>query len=277
MNHSEGSFAAMGGRSLYYQCWAPATPPQAMLLVVHGLGEHGARYEHLARCFADHDYAVAALDLNGHGHSEGIPGHVEAFSDYIDDLGRFHDLMEQRFPGIPVQLLGHSMGGLVSCCYLLQAQHRFVGVILSGAAIITAQQPGVIEMGFIRVLSKFMPRLGLTRLDPRGVSRDPDVVRRYTDDPLVYHGALRARLLWEFFATMRSVQARADELVIPLLIMHGSDDVMVSPESAQLLHDRVRSEDKTLKVYPGLFHEIFNEPEKKQVLDDTLAWSQRHR
>lgn len=276
MNHSECRFAGVGERAIYYQYWVPETPPQAMLLVVHGLGEHSARYQQLARYFVEQDYIVAALDLNGHGHSEGIPGFVESFSDYVDDLRRFHDLMAERFPEIPVQLLGHSMGGLVSCCYLLEAQHRFVGAMLSGAAIITAQQPGAIGMGFVQLLSRLTPRLGLTRLEPGGVSRDPAVVRQYTDDPFVYHGALSARLLREFFGCMESVQARAAEIQLPLLIMHGSEDVMVAPESAYMLYDRAHSEDKTLKVYPGLFHEIFNEPEKEQVLRDTLTWSQQH-
>ena len=272
MNHNEDRFAGAGGRSIYYQSWAPETSPRAMILVVHGLGEHSARYQYLASYFVAHDYVVGALDLNGHGYSGGRPGYVEAFTDYEDDLALFHGVMVERFPRVPVFLLGHSMGGLVSCCYLRAAQDRFSGAMLSGAAVITSQQPGAIEMWLIRLLSAVIPRLGLTRLDPGGVSRNPDEVTKYAEDPLVYHGALSARLLHEFFGSMQSLQASAGKIHIPLLIMHGGEDAMVAPEGSQLLHERVSSDDKTLVLYPGLYHEIFNEPEKDQVLADMLGW-----
>lgn len=276
MNHSEDTFVGAGGRSMYYQSWAPETSPRGMILVVHGLGEHSARYQCLATYFVARDYVVGALDLNGHGYSGGSPGYVEAFSDYEDDLALFHELMSQRFPQIPAFLLGHSMGGLISCCYLRSAQDRFSGAMLSGAAVITSQQPGAIGMWLIRLLSRVIPRLGLSRLDAKGVSRDADEVTKYTEDPLVYHGALSARLLHEFFGSMQSLRASAGEIHIPLLIMHGSEDVMVAPEGSQLLHERVGSDDKTLVLYPGLYHEIFNEPEKDRVFGDMLAWLERH-
>lgn len=272
MIHSEDRFTGIGGRSIYWQSWAPESTPRALLLVSHGLGEHSARYRSLARYFVGHGYALAALDHNGHGYSEGIPGFVAAFDDYVADLARFHAILVQRYPDVPVFLLGHSMGGLIGGCYLLGAQDRFRGVILSGVAIRTAEHPGPVLQALIRLLAVVTPRLGLTGLDPAGISRDPAVVREYTDDPQVYHGKLTARLLSEFFSAMATLEGKAGTLELPMLVMHGGEDSMVSPEGSRLLHTAASSDDKTLKILPGLYHEIFNEPEKDEVLRAVLDW-----
>lgn len=276
MIHNEDGFTGSGGCSIYYQGWAPEAAPRALLLVSHGLGEHSARYQSLARHFVGHDYAVAALDHNGHGYSEGIPGFVPTFDDYVADLGLFHEILVERYPEVPIILLGHSMGGLVAGRYLLRAQERFVGAVLSGAAVRTGQQPGPTTLLLIRLLAMLTPRLGLTALDPAGVSRDPEVVRKYVEDPQVLHGKLSARLLSEFFASMAQLEREAGDLKLPLLILHGGEDRMVSPEGSKFLYETARSDDKTLKVYPGLYHEIFNEPERDEILADVLNWCEQH-
>ena len=275
MKHCEGRFTGSGGHSIYYQCWEPESTPRALLLVAHGLGEHSARYLSLARYFVGHDYAVAALDHNGHGCSEGSPGYVQAFDDYTSDLAMFQDVLATRYPEMPVFLLGHSMGGLISGCYLLQAQDRFSGAILSGPVIRTGEHPGPIQLFLIRLLASLIPRLGLKKLDANGVSRDAEVVSAYINDPLVYHGKLSARLLREFFAGIGKLETNAGNLRLPLLILHGGEDVMVSPEGSRMFYSWVSSPDKTLKIYPGLYHEIFNEPERAEVLADVLGWCEK--
>jgi len=240
--------------------------------VSHGLGEHSARYQFLAGYFVDRGYAVAALDHNGHGRSGGRPGDTLAFDDYLSDLGRCHELLARAYPGVPSFLLGHSMGGLVAGCYLLQAQQRFDGAILSGAAVKTVGHPGAPLLLVIRGLAALAPQMGLTRLDASGVSRDPEVVRQYAEDPLVYHGRLGARLLREFFAGTARLERHAADLALPLLILHGGEDAMVAPAGSRFLYDQASSGDKALKIYPGLYHEIFNEPEREQVLGDVVAW-----
>jgi len=240
------------------------------------MGEHSARYQALARFFVGYGCAVAGLDHNGHGRSAGRPGDVRAFDDYVSDLARCHGILAERYPGLPVFLLGHSMGGLVAGCYLLEAQQRFAGAILSGAAIRTAGHPGKVLLLIIRVLALLAPRLGLKQLDAKGVSRDPEVVRQYAADPLVYHGRLGARLLREFFSAIGRLERQASNLTLPLLILHGGEDSMVVPEGSRLLYDRAGARDKTLKIYPGLFHEIFNEPEREAVLLDVVNWIDAH-
>ena len=272
MKHSDGRFTGAGGRTIYFQCWEPESAPRAVLLIAHGAGEHSARYARLAQYFTAADYAVAALDHNGHGYSEGRPGHVHAFDDYLVDLEKFHRLFASRFSSLPMFLLGHSMGGLITSNYLVRHQHEFVGGILSGAAIKTDLQPGAVQMALLRLLALLVPRLGMLKLNAQGVSRDAEVVREYIADPLVFHGRMSACMLRELFRGMSSIHAAAASISLPLLILHGGADVMTAPEGSRFLYEHIGSSDKALHIYEGLYHEIFNEPERDAVLAEVLAW-----
>lgn len=272
MQHRDGSFEGAAGHSIYYQIWSPEVPAKAVLLIVHGAGEHSARYRPLAEHCCAAGYAVAALDHIGHGKSDGIYGHMESFQHHLDTLGIFRDRVSQEYPALPVMLLGHSMGGLIAACFVLDHQHEFAGCVLSGPAIKTDLEPGLLQTWAIRLLSRLAPKLGVMQLDASGVSRDSAVVKAYSEDPLVNQGKMSARFVSELFAGMQQIQSRARELTLPLLIMHGSADVMTAPAGSQFLFDEASSEDKTLKLYPGLYHEIFNEPEREALYADLLGW-----
>ena len=272
MKHTEARLQGAGQRSIYCQCWEPETAPKAILLLVHGAGEHSGRYAHVAEFFVGQGLAVSALDHRGHGHSDGKPGHIDVFDDYLVDLAVFHNEVERRFPGVPIFLLGHSLGGLIACNYLLQQQDRFVGCILSGALIKSDLQPGWVQMGVIRLLALLAPRLGVMQLDASGVSRDAEEVKKYVEDPLVLHGKASARMVRELFAGMATLQADAAGITLPMLMLHGDADVLTSPDGSRYLHQHISSTDKTLTMYPGLFHEILNEPERQDVLDQILSW-----
>ena len=250
----------------------PEAGPKAIVLVVHGAGEHSGRYRHVGEFFAAKGLAVVALDHRGHGYSDGRVGHIDMFADFLADLRAFNNEIERRFPAVPLFLLGHSLGGLIACNYLLEQQHRFVGCILSGALITSDLQPGWLQMYAIRLLAVLTPRLGVMQLDASGVSRDPEQVRKYLEDPLVFHGKASARMVRELFAGMASLQASAVGITLPMLILHGGADVMTSPDGSRYLHEHIASADKTLTVYSGLYHEILNEPERQDVLDQILAW-----
>ena len=272
MKHQEGSLSGCRGRKIYFQWWQPDHTPRALLLVVHGAGEHGGRYQPLAQFFNAQGYAVAVVDHNGHGHSEGTAGHVDSFDDYLLDLRSFHLHMATQFPDLPVFLLGHSLGGLISSLYLLRYQDEFIGSILSGPAIKSEMEPSALLLCIVRLLALLTPRLGVMQLDAKGVSRDPEEVRKYQEDPLVHHGKMTAGKVHAMFGAMRTIEAKAGSLSLPMLILHGGEDSFTAPEGSQFLYGRVSSTDKTLKIYPGLFHEIFNEPERDEVLGDVLAW-----
>jgi acylglycerol lipase len=270
--HHEGNFVGAKGASIYYQSWAPETPPRAVIVIVHGAAEHGGRYERLAGYLVPHGYAVVAQDHPGHGHSDGKRGHVDRFDDFTKALQELCRQAAGDFGDVPQILLGHSMGGLISTHYLLEHQDDFIGCVLSGPAIKTDIEPGALQMGLIRLLSFFVPKMGALQLDAEGVSRDPAEVELYRNDPLNHNGKMSARLVAELFKAMKHVQANVKGIRLPLLMLHGGADVMASPEGSRFLAAEVGSKDKTLEIYPGLFHEIFNEPEREQVFADVLNW-----
>ena len=272
MNHRDGSFQGAHGHAVYFQYWTPDSAPRAVILLVHGAGEHSGRYAYFASRCCDAGLAVAALDHIGHGKSDGHYGHMERFDDHLETLERFQQQVADAFPELPQVLVGHSMGGLISACYLLRHQDRFAACALSGPAIKTELQPGVFQVTLIRLLSRLAPKLGALQLDASGVSRDPAVVQAYCDDPLVNHGKMSARFVAELFGAMNRVQSQAGRITLPLLVMHGESDAMTAPSGSVFLHDTASSQDKTLKLYPGLYHEIFNEPERDQVIGDLLQW-----
>lgn len=272
MKHTEGKLAGARNLSVYYQYWTPESAPKALLLLVHGAGEHSDRYRPLARYFTRHGYAIAALDHPGHGKSEGRYGHVERFEDFVSTLDIFQRKVTGDFPQLPQILLGHSMGGLISSLYLLRNQQNVVACVMSGPAIKTDIEPGYLQLLLIRCLSIVAPKSGVLQLDAAGVSRDPAVVSAYVSDPLVNHDKMSARMVAELFAGMKQVQAEAGHISLPLLLLHGGADVMASPEGSRFLHEHVSSADKTLEIFPGLFHEIFNEPEHEAIFATVLEW-----
>ena len=275
MKHSQGKFDGPGGLSVYYQYWQPLETPTGVIMIAHGAAEHGGRYRRFAEYFVKHGFAVAALDHPGHGQSEGGRCQIRCFADYLSCLRQFHLLVANDFPGAPVWLLGHSMGGLIATAYLLQYQAELAGCILSGAAIKTDMEPGWLQNQIFRLLSAVLPGVGVLQLDAAGVSRNPQEVEIYVNDPLVYQGKLPARMVKVLFEGMHQVQANAAAITVPMLIMHGGADAMTSPEGSRYLEAHVSSKDKTLSIYPGLYHEIFNEPERDEIFAEVLAWCQQ--
>ena len=281
MQHSEGYLevshsSARGSSRLYQQAWLPDGDTRASVLLIHGLGEHSSRYAHVADHLTQRGFAVHTLDHYGHGKSDGHAGYVERFSVYLDGVVTLLENVRSKHPERPLFLVGHSMGGLIAAAFLLRHQSAFRGCVLSGPAIKSDQAPPALVIALIRLLSMVVPTLPLIQLDASGVSRDENVVNAYMSDPLVHHGRLSARLLAEMSATMNDTLARADAINIPIMLMHGDADQLTAPSGSVELHDKVSSTDKTLNIYPGLFHEIFNEPEQETVLSDMSTWLEAH-
>ena len=272
MKHVEGSFRGVRNAKIYEQAWLPDEEAKAVVLVVHGLGEHSGRYMNVVNAVVPRGYAVYALDHLGHGKSEGEREVVERFDDYTDTLTIYLARVKDREAGKPVFLLGHSMGGLIASYYLLDHQDAFRGAVISAPAVKVGDSvsKGTILMG--KVLSVLAPKVGVVALDAEGISRDPEVVRAYVDDPLVFHGKTPARLAAEMLKAMMRVTAEAGTIRLPILIVQGSEDKLVDPGGAQMLYDTVSSTDKTLRIYEGFFHEVCNEPECALVLEDIGSW-----
>jgi acylglycerol lipase len=272
MKHREGTFPGVRSATIYCQDWSPEGESRAALVVVHGLAEHCGRYGNLVDHFVSRGYAVHAHDHIGHGRSEGRRVFVKRFDDLTDVLGMHIDRVRDRHPEKPLFLVGHSLGALIAARFLVERQEAFAGAILSGALVKIPDNISPITVALSKMLSALLPRIGLVPVDAHGVSRDPAVVRAYIDDPLVYTGKTTARMGAEILAAMKVVTAEADKITLPLLILHGSEDRLADPDGARMLYETVGAADKTLKIYDGLHHEIYNEPEHALVLDDVQAW-----
>ena len=272
MVHREGTFTGVRDATIYCQDWSPEGEPRAALVVVHGLAEHCGRYGNLVDHFVPRGYAVYAHDHIGHGRSDGRRVFVERFEDLTDVLGMHVDRVRDRHPGKPLFLVGHSLGALIAARFLLDRQEAFAGAILSGALVKVPDNISPITVMLSRILSALMPRIGLVAVDAQGVSRDPAVVRAYIDDPLVYTGRTTARMGAEILGAMQRTMGEAGRITLPLLILHGSEDSLADPDGARMLHEAIGSADRTLKIYNGLHHEIYNEPEHAQLLGDVQAW-----
>ena len=272
MNHPEGYFKGVQGANLYYQGWLPEGRSVAVVLIVHGLAEHSGRYGNVVDHFVPLGYAVYGFDHPGHGRSDGPRAYVERFQDFLAPLQVFLGRIRDWQPETPIFLVGHSLGGLISAAYLLDQPDEPVGAILSAPSVKMPGSVSPLTLMTGKVLSALLPRLGLVRLEAEGVSRDPAVVLAYRQDPLVFTGKITARLGTELLQAMGRVLAEARKIRRPLLILQGAADKLVDPRGAQVLFDRVGSVDKTIKVYQGLYHEVFNEPEHDQVLGDVEKW-----
>jgi acylglycerol lipase len=263
MEHREGFFKGVGDFNLYFQCWLPEQKPVAVLLVAHGFAEHSGRYLNVVNYFVPKGYAVYALDHRGHGRSDGERVRIEKFTDYLKDLKTFFDLVRRENPDEKIFLVGHSMGAAISTAYVLRQQHELAGLILSGGGIVTP------DMSPLPLRPVGQP------LDTAFLSRDPAVVKAYENDPLVYRGPIPENSA--VTQTRNQLPDLVPQIKLPILIMAGNDPQVTDGVRSQALYDRVGSADKTLRLYDQLRHEIFNEPEYKEVLGDMENWLNQHR
>lgn len=274
MTHQEGFFQNADQQQIFYQCWLPAQAPRAVVMISHGLGEHSGRYGNVVEHLLPLGYAVYALDHAGHGRSQGHRACVASFSEFTDTLKQFFDQIRDWQPGLPVILLGHSMGGLIAASYLLEHQAGLSAAVLSAPAVKAPDNVSALTVAVGKLLSRYLPKAGILALDASGISRDPAVVQAYLDDPLVYTGKVSARLAAEMLQAMQRLQQQAHTITLPLLLLQGTDDSLVDPAGAPELFLAVGSDDKSLKQYSGFYHELFNEPEaeRQRVLDDMAQW-----
>jgi acylglycerol lipase len=269
MRRTSSTFSTSDGLTLFERHWQPEGPTRADVVIVHGYAEHSGRYEHVGEALADRGYAVHAFDLRGHGQSEGRRVFVRSVDEYLGDLDTF--LARCRDGDRPLFLLGHSMGGTIVTLEAATRSPLLDGLILSGPAL-TASGTSPVVAWIVQVLGRFLPRLRTRKLDAAAVSRDPAVVAAYDADPLVDRGKMYAGLAAAMMRAMRTIDRDVARIRLPLLVMHGTEDQLADPQGSRSLHERVSSPDKTLHLYAGLYHEIFNEPEQQEVLADVVAW-----
>lgn len=277
MQTEEWTEQSTDGLKLYFQTWKPQAEPVAVICLVHGLGEHSGRYTHMAQYLTDTGYAVLSFDLRGHGRSQGPRGHAPGFEALMDDIGLLLKASHNRYPGKPRFLYGHSLGGLLTLNFVLRCKPQLNGVIVTSAGLRTALHKQKLKVAMCRLGSGILPTLALdSGLEHSALSRYPEVVRKYKDDPLVHDQVsfgLGACLLdaveWTF--------AHATKFpTLPLLIMHGKEDRIAYWTGSQEFASLVKG-DCTLKVWEGCYHELHNEPEQAEVFAFVLDWLEERR
>jgi acylglycerol lipase len=271
----DGEFVGVRGLHIRYRTWLPSGSPQGAVVIAHGFAEHGGRYAHVAARLVAEGLVVRAPDHRGHGRSDGKRTSVVRFDDYVDDLTTVIELVRTEWPSRRVILLGHSMGGLIALRLAVRPSPPIDGLAVSAPAA-CPRDVSKLTLAVGRALSQLAPNTGVLRLPLNRISRDPAVVDAYNDDPLVFPTPIRARLGAEMLVAMDRVDAGLPGLHIPLLVMQGTADGLVDPGCGPHVYERAGSSDKTLKMYDGLWHEIFNEPEHDHVLDDLVAWVRGH-
>ena len=276
----EGSFEGGGGRLLCRRSWLPANPAR-LLVVIHGFAEHSGRYEAFGSWFSRRGCAVHAYDQQGHGRSEGRRNHVRSFGDFLDDLAGFLELTRSEHPELPCTLVGHSMGGLIAAAFARSGprgtagREGLVGVVTSGAALSLGSALSQSRVLAARGLRRVAPWLTLDAgLSSEALSRDPEVVRRYVEDPLVGTRTTTS-LAVEMMDAANRTAAGGGDVALPMLLLHGGADTLCAPAGSQTFFESLGEQvaaRSALRIYPGLRHEIFNEPEQDEIFSDVLEW-----
>jgi acylglycerol lipase len=272
MRHFELGWQTADRLQIYSQGWEPESEIQAVVCLVHGLGEHSGRYKELAERLNQEGYVLMGFDLRGHGKSQGPRGHTPNFESFMQDISQFLEQAARRYPQKPIFLYGHSLGGILVLNYALREKPKLSGVIATGAGLRTALEKQHLKIAFARLAGAIAPQFSLpSGLGANMISRDAAIVQAYRDDPLV-HDRATLRMANESFRAISWAFEHVPEFPpVPLLLMHGTGDQLAYYQGSQEFALKVPG-DCTLKLWDGLYHEIHNEPEKSQVFDYLIGW-----
>lgn len=271
----EATFQASDGLQLFERSWRPDGDPIATVVIVHGYAEHCGRYGHVAERLVNSGHAVYAFDLRGHGRSEGRRVFARSLDEHVADLRHYVARIRELERGTALFLLGHSMGGTIVASFLMSDASGVSGAILSGAALRSRRGLSRVPQAIFSGLGRLAPRLPLATLSSANISRNEAVVTSYDNDPLVYRGRMPAGTVSALIGAIREIEAGMERITLPLLLLHGTLDALTEPDGSRELYERAGSQDKKLKLYEGFYHEILNEPEKRIVLDDIVAWLEK--
>lgn len=266
----ESSFEGVGGLNIFTRAWRPEGTPRGIIVIVHGFNSHSGQYLWAAEQFAANGLAVYALDLRGRGRSEGERYYVKKIEDFTDDVATFVKMAKSENPGLPVFLLGHSAGGVVSCVYTLDHQSEIDGLICESFAY-ELPVPDLV-LSFLKGLSYITPHTHVFSLNNKDFSRDSAVVESMNNDPLIKGESQPAQTA----AVMVRADARLKEefptITLPLLILHGTEDKATKPSGSQHFYEQAGSGDKTLKLYEGHYHDLLNDIDKEVVMANIQSW-----
>jgi acylglycerol lipase len=279
MKNLTHSYKTVDGLALFAQTWIPETEPRRVIALVHGLGEHSSRFAHVAEFFGRSGYAMTGYDLRGHGKSEGARGHTPSWDRLLDDVDLHIAWTRRRFPGLPVLLYGHSLGGLQVLSRLLTRQGAAHGasetevacIIATSPLLATAEPIPAFKLLMAKLLGRLAPGVAMDNgLDVSDLARDPEVAAKAKADPL-YHRKVTTGMGLAFMQAGERVRAYKGPVGRPLLLMQGTADAIVSPGATIELAQGLTG-DVTLKTWDGMFHELHNEPQKETILSFARDW-----
>ncbi|HEY5751195.1 MAG TPA: lysophospholipase [Chryseolinea sp.] len=264
------TFDVSNGLKVFYRHWKPADSPKAVMVIVHGFNSHSGYYQWTANQLADSGYETYALDLRGRGNSDGERFYIADMNEFVDDVDQLVSIVKVAHPALPVFVLGHSAGGVLSCLYMLAHQDRVNGFICESFAY---QVPAPdFAIAVLKGLSHLAPHAHVLKLKNEDFSRDAAVVEAMNNDPLIAHEVQPTRTVQQLAVSDERLKKEFSSIQIPLFIIHGSKDKATNPSGSEFFYQQASSTDKALKIYEGHYHDMLNDVDKEVVMADILAW-----
>ena len=270
VNVSEGSFQGVGGLNIFTRTWRPEGDPRGVVVIVHGFNSHSGQYHWVADQLTATGFAVYALDHRGRGRSDGERFYVEKMEDYVDDVATLVNHAKSENPGLPVFVLGHSAGGVISCTYTLDHQSEIDGLICESFAY-ELPVPDL-ALSFLKGLSYITPHTHVFSLKNEDFSRDPEVVAALNNDPLVKGESQPAQTAKVMINADNRLREEFPLIKLPVLILHGTEDKATKPSGSRHFYEQAGSTDKTLKLYEGHYHDLLADVGREIVIADIQAW-----
>jgi len=274
-DHYNGTFNNKRKMGIYCYYWKPQIEPRALLLISHGYTEHSTLYEDLAKDMCSRGFFVFAHDHVGHGHSDGNRAALDNHPELVEDSVTHIKLMRQDYPTLPLFICGHSMGGAIAVLTALDKEVEASGIVLIAPALAPNPETATFfKMTVCKVLNKLAPTFPIVATDFKLCCRDDERIEFMKNDPLRYKGWWRVGPILNLLNYENEIEKRAEEVKVPLLILHGDNDKICDISGSYNLHEKSTSSDKTLKVYPGGYHSLLNEPDgmAKDCFDQIVNW-----
>lgn len=274
-NKNEFFLKTTNGKQIFTRTWIPESNLKAVIILVHGLGEHNGRYEYVSNFFNQNQIAFFSMDLSGHGKTEGLRGHADSFDEFSQEINSMMNYTKELYPDTPIFLYGHSMGGTIALYHVLSKKPDIRGLIVTSPLIEPGTPVPPVKMMAAKVFNKLFPKLILENgLDVNNLSRDPMIIKDYVNDPLV-HSKLSARLGMQIVEKAEWEMAHAKDLSVPTLLLQGGKDHLVNPERTRDFAEKAPKNMMKFVYFPDHLHELHNEPDRDQTLKIILDWIEK--
>nr|CAB3263812.1 monoglyceride lipase-like [Phallusia mammillata] len=259
---------------IFCKYWKPAGEPRALILIIHGFGEHSGRYSIMAPKFTELGFLVFSNDHYCHGESDGYRLDIADYQVFLRDLKQHCSIMKEKYPNLPLFVLGHSMGGALACLFVHQNPDLAKHVVLSSPMIAKNKELTRTKLFLMRLFSSTFPHMPVGSLDTKLISRDMQQVKKYDTDPLVYHNKVLLRTAISISELFDDTEKILPEITFSFFVLHGDRDGMCDVSGSKMLHELAKSTDKTIKIFPGGYHELVHdiEPTSSEYASCIVDW-----